>query len=107
MGKTCHNQMRQLAYDKNKRLKSKGKKESEVTDTKHLRKTQSRKLQAKMEDIAAATPTCEYFLVNFPLRRKNRFIELDGLQKAKTILQGGTFVAGPDPDREIKPGDAA
>jgi hypothetical protein len=37
---------------------------------------------------------------------KNRQIEIDGLDKAKAILTGASFNAGPDPNREIKPGDA-
>ena len=31
--------------------------------------------------------------VNYPLRRKNRHIEKDGLEKAKAILEGGKFTA--------------
>jgi len=42
----------------------------------------------KMKDIA---PDCEYYTVNFKLRLKNRQIEADGLNKAKAILQGGSF----------------
>jgi len=40
------------------------------------------------------------------MRTSNRQIEVDGLNKAMAILQGGTFDAAPDPNREIKPGDA-
>jgi hypothetical protein len=58
---------------------------------------------AKIQDI---NPNCEYFEVNYPMRTKNRQVEIDGLTKAKAILLGGVFDEGPDPNREIKPGDA-
>lgn len=73
---------------------------------KKLRSTKKGELDATLEKIAGINPNCEYFEVNYPMRRTNRQIEIDGLNKAKAILQGGVFDELPDPDREIKPGDA-
>merc|ERR1719440_832805 len=99
--------MKDLMGEKNKKDKIKGKKESELQDTKKARGTKKGELDGVMEKMEKINPNCEYFEVNYPLRLKNRQIELDGLEKAKAILKGGTFNAGPDPNREIKPGDAA
>jgi hypothetical protein len=41
-----------------------------------------------MKDIS---PNCEYYAVNYKMRVSNRQIELDGLEKAKAILSGGSF----------------
>merc|ERR1719253_355115 len=69
-------------------------------------KTQAKgNLEVVMKKIADADGFCNYFTINYPLRLKNRQVEMDGLKKAKTILKGGSFSA-VDPDREIKPGDA-
>jgi len=62
-------------------------------------------LELVMKKIADADGFCSYFTINYPLRLKNRQVEMDGLKKAKTILSGGSFTA-VDPDREMKPGDA-
>jgi len=70
------------------------------------RGTAKQNLDEMLKTIKGINPNCEYYEVNYPMRRKNRQIELDGLQKAKAILEGGVFNAGPDPDREMKPGDA-
>jgi len=63
-------------------------------------------LAAVMEEIKVMTPGCDFVAVNFEVRAKNRQLEIDGLLKAKAILQGAAFGKAPDPDREIKPGDA-
>merc|ERR1719375_172354 len=63
-------------------------------------------LAAVMEEIKVMTPGCDFMAVNFEVRAKNRQLEIDGLLKAKAILQGAAFGKAPDPDREIKPGDA-
>merc|ERR1719346_702512 len=82
------------------------KKEGEVTDNKEDRMKEKEKLVAVMKTIKDAEPGCDYFTINFPLRSKDRSIEIDGLIKAKAILQGAKFDKGPDPSRELKPGDA-
>jgi len=100
-------QMKSLTDEKNEKLKVKGQKTMDKTATEKSRGTKKGELDATLQKIAAINPNCEYFEVNYPMRLKNRQIELDGLQKAKAILLGGSFDEGPDPSREIKPGDAA
>jgi len=48
---------------------------------------------AVLQKIADATPGCDYLTLNDELRLKNRQIEIDGLVKAKAILQGGEFLS--------------
>merc|ERR1712066_185124 len=71
------------------------------------RYTKKGELSAVMARIAGAAPNCDFVLINFHVRSQNRKIEIDGLEKAKAILSGATFDGLPDPNREIKPGDAA
>jgi len=71
-----------------------------------LRGTTRSALGAVMATIKDSEPGCNYICVNYPMRLKNRQIEIDGLRKAKAILKGAVFDA-PDPNRELKPGDAA
>merc|ERR1719352_1775787 len=40
-----------------------------------------------LKDIA---PNCDYISVNFEIRKKNRWAERDGLEKAKAILSGSS-----------------
>jgi hypothetical protein len=63
-------------------------------------------IKALLESMADAAKGCDYFLVNYEVRRKNRQIELDGLNNAKAILQGAVFGTPADESRELKPGDA-
>jgi len=99
--------MQSLTDEINEKEKIKGDKQTEKTDTESTRSTKKGELDATLDKIKEVNPNCEYFEVNYVLRRNNRQIELDGLQKAKIILEGGSFTEGPDPNREIKPGDAA
>merc|ERR1719436_1399420 len=87
-------------------IKTESEKKQEVADTEDDRAKTQGLLKAVMEKIKDAEPGCDYFTINFPLRSKDRNIEIDGLIKAKAILQGAKFDEGPDPSREIKPGDA-
>jgi len=80
-------------------------KETLVTDTDGLKATQKIALVGKMKQLEDASSFCEFFTINYPLRLKNRQVEMDGLRKAKTILNGGSFTK-VDENREIKPGDA-
>eukprot|EP00933_Yihiella_yeosuensis_P011813 TRINITY_DN11954_c0_g1_i1.p1 TRINITY_DN11954_c0_g1~~TRINITY_DN11954_c0_g1_i1.p1 ORF type:complete len:704 (+),score=238.26 TRINITY_DN11954_c0_g1_i1:94-2205(+) len=57
-------------------------------------------VQQKMKD---AEPECNFYLENIELRSKNRQIEIDGLDKAKAILQGAKF---EDKGRELTVGDS-
>jgi len=79
--------------------------EGDVVDDTNSRTTKKGELETVMARIRALAPGCDYFAINYDVRRKNRQIEVDGLLKAKAILSGGTFDA-PDPNRELKPGDA-
>merc|ERR1719191_1150733 len=63
-------------------------------------------LDAVMEEIKVMEPGCDFIAVNVDVRLKNRQLEIDGLLKAKAILEGAAFGKAPDPNREIKPGDA-
>jgi len=83
-----------------------GAKEQAVEDAASERNTKKGMLDATLKMIANADPGCNYIEVNYPLRVKNRQIEIDGLLKAKAILSGGSFTAPADDSREIKPGDA-
>jgi DNA repair exonuclease SbcCD ATPase subunit len=82
-----------------------GKAETEKTETESQRATKKGELNVILEKIRSINPNCEYFEVNYVMRRKNRQIEIDGLLKAKAILEGGEFDES-DPNRELKPGDA-
>jgi len=80
--------------------------EEAVTQNTADRLTNKGELDIVMKTIKDAEPGCDYFANNYPLRVKNRQIEMDGLNKAMTILSGGEFTAPKDPNREMKPGDA-
>jgi len=80
--------------------------EGTVEDTTKERGTKKGELDATMKKISNADPDCNYIEVNYPLRVKNRLIEIDGLQKAKAILSGASFAKPADENREVKPGDA-
>jgi len=86
--------------------KAKGKAQQEKSDTEKGRTSNKKALRSTLATIKSIDPNCEYYEVNYPMRRKNRQIEIDGLNKAMAILKGGAFDSGPDPNREIKPGDA-
>jgi len=105
--KGSDDQMNELNSDMNARSATKGKKETSKQDTTKSRGTKKGELDATMALMKSINPNCEYYAVNYPLRRTNRQIELDGLQKAKAILKGGTFDKAPDPDREMTVGDAS
>jgi len=80
-------------------------KESQHTFNVEDRGAIHQELNAVMKMIADAKPGCDFFTINYPSRVKNRHIEIDGLEKAKTILTGGSFNAAPDPNREMTVGD--
>jgi len=70
---------------------TKGKKtESEVDKMKERGHT-NEELNAVMKGISDQRPGCDFFEVNYPTRLKNRQIEIDGLIKAKAILNGAKF----------------
>jgi hypothetical protein len=98
--------MESLMDEKEATEKDLGNAETKKSETEKERDTKKGDLDAVLEKIASINPNCEYFEVNYPMRRTNRQIEIDGMAKAKAILQGGVFDEAPDPNREIKPGDA-
>merc|ERR1719271_1417563 len=104
--KDSEDHMKELKKEKEATEKRMGNAETDKSNTEKSRGTKKGELDALLDKIADINPNCEYFEVNYPMRRKNRQIEIDGLQKAKAILQGGVFSEGPDPNREMKPGDA-
>jgi len=72
-------------------LDTKGSKEDDISTAKVERGTEHDELNAVIKKINDATPSCVYTTINYPVRVKNRQVEIDGLQKAKAILQGGEF----------------
>jgi len=98
--------MKSLKDEEEATEKRKGKAETDKSNTEKERSTKKGELDNLLDKIAEINPNCEYFEVNYPMRTKNRQIEIDGLNKAKAILKGGVFDEAPDPNREIKPGDA-
>jgi len=104
--KDSEEKMKELIAEKESTEKEMGAAQTTKSDTESMRLTKKGELDVVLEKISDANPNCEYFEVNYPMRTKNRQIEIDGLQKAKAILEGGVFDEAPDPSREIKPGDA-
>merc|ERR1719174_3227484 len=98
--------MKDLNGERERTEAAMGDAEEDKTNTGKQRGTKKGELDGVLKKIKDINPNCEYYEVNYPLRVKNRQIEIDGLNKAKAILKGGKFDAGPDPNREIKPGDA-
>jgi len=83
-----------------------GDRETKVETNTKERLTKHGEMEATLKKISNADPGCNYIEVNYPLRVKNRQLEIDGLGKAKAILSGGSFTKPADPDREMKVGDA-
>jgi len=68
-----------------------GQKESDIQDNVNGRLTKKNELETTLNKIGDATPGCDYLTINYETKRKNRQIEIDGLIKAKAILEGGEF----------------
>jgi hypothetical protein len=83
--------MEDLLEEKSKKEGIKGSKGESKSETGKQRGTKKGELNAVLKTIEDINPNCEYYEVNFPMRTKNRQIEIDGLNKAKSILQGGKF----------------
>eukprot|EP00746_Dinoflagellata_sp_MGD_P162099 gnl/MRDRNA2_/MRDRNA2_89509_c0_seq1.p1 gnl/MRDRNA2_/MRDRNA2_89509_c0~~gnl/MRDRNA2_/MRDRNA2_89509_c0_seq1.p1 ORF type:complete len:606 (+),score=245.81 gnl/MRDRNA2_/MRDRNA2_89509_c0_seq1:196-1818(+) len=84
----------------------KAKAEEAISEEVTKKEDAKKALDSVMESIKEAEAGCNFITVNFETRVKNRQLEIDGLLKAKSILQGAAYSASPDPNREIKPGDA-
>jgi len=65
--------------------------ESEKIDKDSEKTLKKDQLSGIMSEIKALQPGCDYILVNFDARVQKRHIEIDGLEKAKAILQGADF----------------
>merc|ERR1719172_310066 len=63
----------------------------EVEKSKTMREARKQGLDATMKTYSDLAPNCDFYQTNFPVRRKNRAIEIDGLMKAKGILKGAAF----------------
>jgi chromosome segregation ATPase len=70
---------------------TKGAKEDDIATAKEQRLAKKDELETVIAKINDATPSCVYNTINYPVRLKNRQIEIDGLEKAKAILEGGEF----------------
>jgi len=104
--KDSEDKMKSLKAEETATDKRMGKAELDKTNTEKSRAGKKDELNGVLAKIEGINPNCEYYEVNYPMRTANRQIEIDGLNKAKAILNGGTFDKAPDPNREIKPGDA-
>merc|ERR1719329_321594 len=68
--------------------------EGVATDNTEERASEKSTLDATMLEIQNLKPGCDFILVNYEVRVKKRHVEIDGLKKAKAILQGGDFSGG-------------
>lgn len=66
-------------------------KEDDVSSKKGDRGDKKDSLDTLLSKIKDEQPGCDFLLVNFQVRTENRQIELDGLDKAKAILDGAEF----------------
>jgi predicted nucleic acid-binding Zn-ribbon protein len=74
----------------------KGQAEQAITETESQRQDTKNTLDDTIDFLKGIAPDCDYISVNFEIRKKNRWAERDGLEKAKAILSGasgeGTFL---------------
>lgn len=68
--------------------------EGVATDNTEERASEKSTLDSTMTEIQNLKPGCDFILVNYEVRIKKRHVEIDGLKKAKAILQGGDFSGG-------------
>jgi len=73
------------------------------------RRIQKGDLATLLKRIADAEPGCDFLVINYPLRVKNRQTEIDGLEKAKAILSKGasSLIAVEGDSHKLKTGEAA
>mmetsp|Transcript_56552 Transcript_56552/g.123991 ORF Transcript_56552/g.123991 Transcript_56552/m.123991 type:complete len:713 (+) Transcript_56552:53-2191(+) len=65
--------------------------EEEISNRKTTISNDDSTLQGTMNLLKQITPGCDFIAVQYPTRTENRNKELDGLKKAKAILQGATM----------------
>jgi len=68
-------------------------KEMSVQGTTEDRLSAKAELDAVIAKIRESAPGCNFFTINYETRLKNRQTELDGLKKAKQVLQGASFTS--------------
>mmetsp|Transcript_86401 Transcript_86401/g.231405 ORF Transcript_86401/g.231405 Transcript_86401/m.231405 type:complete len:376 (+) Transcript_86401:1052-2179(+) len=73
-----------------------GDKLGEISDKETERNGNEGDLEGVMGVLKSITPGCDFIAVNFETRVENRNAEIDGLKKAKAMLQGAKFPSGPD-----------
>jgi len=64
--------------------------EQAITEEDSQRQDNKNSLDATIDTLKSIAPDCDYISVNFEIRKKNRWAERDGLEKAKAILSGAT-----------------
>lgn len=64
-----------------------GQKEDEITSSKTDIGTKKKELEATVKKLKDAQEGCDFITVHFELREENRKIEIEGLTKAKEILE--------------------
>merc|ERR1719161_333119 len=89
--KDSQTKMSSLKSEERATEKKKGTAETTKANNEKSRGTKKGELNNLLVKIEGINPNCEYFEVNYPMRVKNRQIEIDGLNKAKAILKGGKF----------------
>jgi len=67
---------------------AKGQKVGSVSTAKTDRDSKRGELKVVLKRLKDAAPDCDFYTVNFAARAKNRQIEIDGLKRAKGILEG-------------------
>merc|ERR1719502_1602329 len=66
--------------------------EESITQEKGERTTNQETLDSTLTFLKELAPGCDFIAVNFETRLKNRQIEMDGLNQAKAVLQGASFL---------------
>jgi predicted nucleic acid-binding Zn-ribbon protein len=64
--------------------------EQAITEEESQRQDTKNSLDDTIDFLKSIAPDCDYISVNFEVRKRNRWAERDGLEKAKAILSGST-----------------
>lgn len=87
----CNQQIQALDDANSELTDTKGDKQDDMSIAKEQRIAQKNQMEATIQKLEDADPSCTYITTNYLVRLENRQIEIDGLEKAKAILQGGEF----------------
>jgi hypothetical protein len=68
-----------------------GDNEDTIASNEEQKASTKESLAGTLDFLAQIRPGCDFFMVNFEQRKSNRQIEVDGLKKAKAILEGAKF----------------